>query len=76
MRRPLALVLLLGGCSSGGPVVTSHAGSMVTIEQPRTAPKKDATLVARATCGEPTTLLSKICTDPRCTTERLIYWCR
>lgn len=77
MLRTLAFAFLLGGCSSGGePVVTRHAGSMVTIEQRRTVPQKDATPVARATCGGPTTLLSKICIDPKCTMERLIYWCR
>lgn len=77
VRRALAFAFLLGGCSSGGdPVVTSHEGSMVTIEQRRTVPQKDATPVARDTCGGPATLLSKICTDARCTNERLIYWCR
>lgn len=76
VRRALAFALVLGACSSGGPVVTKYEGSMVTIEQRRSVPQKDATPVARATCGGPTTLLSKICTDARCTMERLIYWCR
>jgi hypothetical protein len=77
VRRAFALALLLCGCASGGdPVVISHAGSMVTIEQPRSVPQKDATPVARATCGGPATLLSKICTDLPCAKERLIYWCR
>lgn len=77
VRRALAFAVLLGGCSSGAdPVVTSHQGSMVTIEQRRSVPQKDATPVARATCGGRATLLSKICIDPKCTMERLIYWCR
>lgn len=80
MRRicaPALTVALLAGCATGGePRVTSFDGSMVTIVQSHAIPQKNAKALAAATCGHPATQLSKICTDPKCDTERMVYWCR
>ena len=72
----LGLTALLAGCATGQPVVTSFQNSMVTIEQPKSTRKVEATALAKSTCNSHASLLSDICIDSACKMERLIYWCR
>ena len=73
---PALTVALLAGCATGEPRVTSFDGSMVTIVQSHAIPQKNAKALADQTCGRRATQLSKICTDPKCETEQMVYWCR
>jgi len=74
--RWFSLAVLLAGCATGQPVVTSFQGSMVTIEQPPSVRKAEAAALAKSTCGGHASLLSDVCIDSACKMERLIYWCR
>jgi hypothetical protein len=72
----LALLLLVAACRSAPPVVSESDGTFVTVTQPRGDPQREAKQLADQACGGHATLLSKLCSDPRCAQEELKFWCR
>ena len=73
------LLVVLGGCTGGPPVVLKGNDSFVTVSQPDHTRKAAVNEVAHDYCAayaKRAVFLSDACPEATCTQKAITYWCR